>query len=287
MTTSSRQSADRRAAGVLGALLFAGLFLTWAAGAARADEPLSFKEKYERAVTTFKSGQYDKAIEQFQELYQEKPVPILLFNLAQAHRKATHYKEALDLYERFMREDPKNQLQLSSETDGYINDMKAALAAQEEAKDKAAKVKADHERDLALAKALAEEPAPAGYQRTGERIRPPAIRPLRIVKWTAAAAGVLAVAAGASLLAINGRPTCPLAPGQELCPQQLDTFAGGIAGVAAGGALLAGAVAAFVLDYKKSQELTLGPTRLPLLAVDYHLSREGAHTALVTLSGRF
>ena len=94
--------------------------------------------------------------------------------------------------------------------------------------------------------------------------------------------------AGASLLALNGRPTCTLSGGQELCPQQLDTLGGGIAGLAVGGALLAGAAAMFVIDYRQGKDsLALGPLRFPLLAVDYRLSPDGARAALVTLSGRF
>ena len=179
MTTSSRPSADRRSAGVLLALALAGLFLGLTAGVARAEEPLSFKERYERAVATFKSGQYDKAVEQFQALYQEKPLPILLFNLAQSHRKATQYKEALDLYERFLREDPKTELR--PETEGYLNDMKAAIVAEDEAREKAEKEKAERDRELALAKAIAEEPAPAGFDRSGRRLKPLS-RPFHILK---------------------------------------------------------------------------------------------------------
>lgn len=282
MTTSSRRSDEWRS--LLRTLALGGLLLGLL-GAAHADETLTFKERYDRAVTTFKSGQFDKAVEQFQALYQEKPIAILLFNLAQAHRKANHYKEALDLYERYLREDPKSDLR--AETEGYMNDMKAAMAAAEEAERKAAEEKAKRELDLAIAKAAAEEPPPMGFDRSGQRLKS-ATRPIRVLKWVAAGAGILAIGAGASLLALNGRPTCNRAPGQELCPQQLDTLGAGIGGLAAGGLLLGGAAALFAIDYKQHKEIaSIGPIRDPLLGFSYLRTREGDQSALLTLSGRF
>ena len=39
------------------------------------------KTRYERAVALYNSGQYDKAIEEFQAVYEMRPAPILLFIL--------------------------------------------------------------------------------------------------------------------------------------------------------------------------------------------------------------
>ncbi|MDW8282481.1 MAG: tetratricopeptide repeat protein [Myxococcales bacterium] len=263
----------RRCDSALLALVLVGLLGKFV----RAEEPLTFKERYERTVVLFKSGQYEQAIKEFQLLYQERPLPILLFNLAQSHRKAGHAKEALDLYDRFLREDPKTDLR--SETEGYIAEIKAAQEAERLAREKAERERAEREEREAIARAIASEPPPTGFDASGRRIVPPH-RPLRILKWTAAAAGVLSVAAGATLLALHGRQTCTLEPGQELCPQRLHTMAGGITGVCVGGALLGTAAVLYALDYRSTQELTLlGPPRL-MFAFD----ERGASIALV---GRF
>lgn len=268
MTTSLRRC---------GSALFVLVLAFFLEGSVHAEEPLTFKERYERTVALFKSGQYEQAIKEFQLLYQERPLPILLFNLAQSHRKAGHGREALDLYERFLREDPKSELR--SETEGYIAEIKAAQEAERLAREKAEREKAEREEREAIARALASEPPPTGFDASGRRIVSPH-RPLRILKWTAAAAGVLSVAAGATLLALDGRQTCALGPGQELCPQRLNTMTGGIIGVSVGGALLGTAAVLYALDYRRTQELTLlGPPGLMFAFDD--------RGASVVLGGRF
>ena len=72
-----------------------------------------------------------------------------------------------------------------------------------------------------------------------------AMRPL---KWVTLAGGVLAVGAGAALIAVDGRGTCTRTTGQVQCPDVYDTKTGGIAALAAGGALVVTSVILFVLD---------------------------------------
>ena len=220
------------------------------------DKPTSqqLMQRYQRAVTLYNTGQYDKAIEEFQGLYELKPQPILLFNLAQAHRKAGHKATALDLYERYLREAPDSEL--SGETKGYVTDLKKQIEddklAEKEAADKAAAEKAAAEKaaaDKAAADKAAADKAAAEYRK---KYGP--MRPLNLAKWSVAGAGVALIVTGAVLLALDGKPVypsdMPQVDGQKLCPQELDTKGAGIGILIGGLATLGGSSALFVLDHK-------------------------------------
>lgn len=222
-------------------------------GAAAAQEKPSFRERYDQAATLFKNSQYDEAIEAFQALYEQKQVPILLFNIAQAHRRAGRLAEALPFYHRFLSENPKADLQ--KEAEGYVKEIRDTLEQRERAEQQAAEERRVREEAQQRADALAagaKEPPPRGFARDGSVVAPG--RPFRVLKWVAAGVGVLAVGAGAALLALDGRPTCDLAMGQTLCPQQLATLPAGAALVAGGAAALGASAAFFVLDYKRGRE---------------------------------
>lgn len=75
--------------------------------------------------------------------------------------------------------------------------------------------------------------------------RNPALRPL---KWATLALGIAGLAAGITLIALDGRPACDRAPGQTLCPRELDTLYPGAGVTAAGGALAVTSVILFTLD---------------------------------------
>lgn len=72
-----------------------------------------------------------------------------------------------------------------------------------------------------------------------------AARPL---KWVTLVGGVLAVGAGAALVALDGTGTCKRGPGQMQCPDVWDTRTGGIVALAGGGALVVTSVILFVID---------------------------------------
>lgn len=225
-------------------------------------------QRYERAVRLYNTGQYDKAIEEFQSLYEARPQPILMFNLAQAHRKAGHVAQALDLYERFLGQntDPN----LKTETEGYLVDLRKqaeeAKAAEKAAAEKAAAEKAAAEK-LAAEKAAADkaaEDALAQERRKKYGWR----RPLNIAKWSAVGVGVGLIVSGAVLMALDGRPVCaedmPIVMGQKLCPEELDTKGAGIGLLIGGGVALGGAAGLFVLDHKAQKETEQRATTVAL-----------------------
>jgi tetratricopeptide (TPR) repeat protein len=245
-----RVSRARGAVAVAALLLLSSNLHTEAAQAqAQAPTPESegFRARYDRGVGLYNTGQYDRAIDEFRAAYELKQVPIILFSLAQAHRKAGHYKEAMETYERFLGTDPKEQLK--AEAQKFLEESKAALAAQDEekrkAEEKAAAEKAAAEKAAAEKAAAEKAAAEAEYRK---KYGPG--RPLNIAKWAVGTAGVLTLVAGAVLMGLDGRPTCDRADGQKLCPEELATIAPGGVLLGAGALMIGGSAALFVLDHK-------------------------------------
>lgn len=98
--------------------------------------------------------------------------------------------------------------------------------------------------------------------------RPAPRRGLTAAKWIVGTIGLLGAAAGATLLALDGRCVKPfVADGAELCAAVLDSRAAGIALAAAGGVALGTSALLFGLDYRRQ--------------------RDGGQAALLTLAGSF
>ncbi|MFO0623572.1 MAG: hypothetical protein U0745_19425 [Polyangia bacterium] len=119
----------------------------------------SLREVLDSATKLFQAGSYDQAIVEFQVAYTKRQLPTLLFNIAQAHRKAGHWSEALALYERFLRDDPKSAL--LPEAEAHAAAMRARLDAE----------RASQEREAAerLAQRRAEEAEAMAKAREAER----------------------------------------------------------------------------------------------------------------------
>jgi tetratricopeptide (TPR) repeat protein len=116
------------------------------------------RDYIDRATKSFQAGNYQAAIDDYYAAYQLKSLSQILFNIAQTHRKAGQTQEALSIYERFLREDPKSPL--VPEAEAHAAAMRARLeaekaSAERESAERLAKQRAD-EAD-ALAKAREEE----------------------------------------------------------------------------------------------------------------------------------
>ena len=125
------------------------------APAAGAKDSRSLREILDSATRLFTAGSYDQAIGEFQLAYQKRQLPTLLFNIAQAHRKAGHWAEALALYERFLKDDPKSAL--LPEAEAHAAAMRARLdaeraSAEREAAERLAKKRAEEAEALAIAR---------------------------------------------------------------------------------------------------------------------------------------
>lgn len=76
--------------------------------AARADDTTQrAKEYFQQGTTSFNLGDFDKAIEAFQEAYKAKPDPLFLYNIGQAYRLKGDIPKALFFYRGYLRNAPK------------------------------------------------------------------------------------------------------------------------------------------------------------------------------------
>ncbi len=66
------------------------------------DRATEAKAHYELGATAFGLGHFDRALESFERAYRLDPAPILLYNIAQAHRKLEHPTEAIAFYQKYL-----------------------------------------------------------------------------------------------------------------------------------------------------------------------------------------
>lgn len=71
-----------------------------------ADKVKVAKQYVDAGLAAQSTGDYDTAITMYSKAYQLVPHPLLIFNMAQAHRLAGHIDQALTLYARYLEEDP-------------------------------------------------------------------------------------------------------------------------------------------------------------------------------------
>src|SRR6266700_4342284 len=65
---------------------------------------------YDEGLEQFRAGNYDAAIAKLEASYARTPAPMLLYDLAQAHRLRRDCARALDLYRRFLQTGPSEAL---------------------------------------------------------------------------------------------------------------------------------------------------------------------------------
>jgi len=129
-----------------------------AAVPAPAAEPKTPKEFINRATQRFSGGDYAGAIDDYRAAYQLRQLPTLIFNIAQAHRKAGQWQEALANYERFVKEDAKSAL--VPEAEAHSAAMRAKIEAEKSSLEREAAARLAQQRveeAEALAKAREEE----------------------------------------------------------------------------------------------------------------------------------
>jgi tetratricopeptide (TPR) repeat protein len=86
------------------------------------------KELFAQGEDFFKLGQFDKAIEKYQESYLLSKAPLLLLNIGQCYYHLDQPEEAKHSYEAFIREDPSNPY--SAEAEDKIKEMQALIDKQ-------------------------------------------------------------------------------------------------------------------------------------------------------------
>lgn len=91
-------------------------------------DPYPVKQEIERGHLLFQSGRFEAAAEAYAMLYAARPQLVrVLFNVAQAFRRARKEREALAFYRRYLRAEPQSPLR--QEVQGYVGELSALLAA--------------------------------------------------------------------------------------------------------------------------------------------------------------
>lgn len=88
-----------------------------------------FRLHCDRASASFKTGDYETTVSEYWAAYNLKPQKVILFNIAQAYRKAERWTEALTLFQRYLQEEPGSSL--AGEVEGYITEARARVHIQQ------------------------------------------------------------------------------------------------------------------------------------------------------------
>jgi len=108
---------------------------------ARAAEPEATtgqtgQTEYEAGITAYNLAHFDEAAGHFENAYKVDHAPILLFNIAQCHRKGGDPERAIFFYRRYLDEEPGTPKR--AEVEGRIADLRARLAATQEKEERTA-----------------------------------------------------------------------------------------------------------------------------------------------------
>lgn len=156
------------------------------------------KKHLQAGLKLYKKGKLDKAIDSLQIAYSLDPVPLVLYQLAEAYNSKKAYKEALYYYQQYKKEDPKGARKRG------VDPIIEALAEME--KGAAPPEKPASEPPPAEAPAAAPEPPPAADVVPAAEPGPeltesaPPVKDgggkLRVSAYIAAGAGVVLLGAG-------------------------------------------------------------------------------------------
>jgi hypothetical protein len=92
---------------LVSAVCFVLVVAALSAGARAADDPQKAKALFEQGKTFFDLGQFDKAIQAWQDGYTAKADPGFLYNIGQAYRLSGDPQKAIFFYKRFLGYSPK------------------------------------------------------------------------------------------------------------------------------------------------------------------------------------
>jgi hypothetical protein len=83
--------------------------VAFAAAPAQAQDAEKARQLFQQGSKYYDLGQFDKAIEAWQQGYDQKPDPGFLYNIAQAHRQKQDAAKAIFFYKGYLRNSPKAQ----------------------------------------------------------------------------------------------------------------------------------------------------------------------------------
>lgn len=86
----------------------------------------AYHEHIRRAKALYEDEQFTKALAELDAAYRLSPKPIVLYSMARAHQLLSHYREAYDLYQRYLAKEPNIPEQRRAQIQGYIIELTAA-----------------------------------------------------------------------------------------------------------------------------------------------------------------
>ena len=102
------------------------------------------KRNFRKGEKHYKVGEFAEAAAAYKEAYRLSEKPALLFNIAQAFRKAETYKEALYFYQGYLRDNRRARNR--GDVKRLIKELEGLVAAEEQAAAEAEKKRAEEER---------------------------------------------------------------------------------------------------------------------------------------------
>lgn len=162
--------------------------------AAHAEDEAAARTLFRGAKAAYDVGEFQHALTGFAAAYQAKPLPAILFNIAQCHRQLGHWTEAAYAYNRFL------ELQPDSPDASTARELLAEVQAhqkalQAEAAPKPVDVEPAKAPSPARATTLQAQGALAATRTAGEVSAAPDERPIYKSPWLWAGAGAAVVAA--------------------------------------------------------------------------------------------
>jgi tetratricopeptide (TPR) repeat protein len=119
-----------------------------------------YKTHYDLGMVLYQAQRFEASIPEFKAAYEFDPKPGLLFNIAQAYRKAGKPRDAIAYYDRYLATESRIDIETRKRVDSYLAEARNTLAALElELKQRLSEAKAA--RDAEPAPALIDLPPPA------------------------------------------------------------------------------------------------------------------------------
>ena len=138
MTASSIHSKGDRLCLCLGLLL---LVPSGAWARAEKEKESAARERFAEATKQYNLGQFDQALKEYKAVYELKPHPGLLFNIAQCYRRLEDYGAAAFYYRRY-----RDEAHLAGADAELVNGLIAEVEAKQAKRD-------EHERELEITRA--------------------------------------------------------------------------------------------------------------------------------------
>ena len=113
---------------------------------------------YEKGASEYNLGHFAEAISEFEKAYEQDPAPILLFNIAQAHRQSGNNERAAFFYRRYLEQEPNADNR--TEVEKRIKDLESVIQQQNDVKRKPPTEVTDQDHRSAAPPPAATVPAP-------------------------------------------------------------------------------------------------------------------------------